>query len=99
MLRLLREFESNGYAILVTVLTAVILVFLVALVYDAIWGIDWAPVMTLWGFITGQGGTAHLNQTFSNRSPNYQPLVTQPLAQPLPPTASSLPTPPPGAHV
>lgn len=99
MLRVLRELESNAFAMLLALFAFLLVLLLIAAIASVVWGVDWNAVMGIAGMGTGGTVNGHVNQMLSNRSPNYAPLVAQPGLPPLP-TASPLGgSPPPGAHV
>lgn len=83
MLRILRELESNAFALLLALFAFLLVLLLIAIVADVLWGIDWGAVIGIGGMGSGNTLNAHVNQMLSNRSPNYSPLVANPSAAPL----------------
>ena len=85
MLRVLRELESNTFAMLIALFVFILTLFLIAIIADAILHIvDWGTVLGLGGMGTGNTLGSSASQMMSNRSANYTPLVANPNATPLP---------------
>lgn len=81
LLRSLKELESNAFAMLCALFVFLIVLFLIALIASWLFGVDWNAVLGIGGMATGNSGLSSISQTMSNRSPNYQPLVSsQPVA-------------------
>lgn len=85
MLRILRELESNIFAMMLAVFAFLLLLFIVAVLADVLFHVvDWSAVLGLGGMGTGNAVNSGISQALSNRSPNYTPLVANKDVAPLP---------------
>lgn len=93
MRNLLREWEANQLALLLVLLGFLFVLLVVYIIANTWFNVDGSTILGLAGMGTGSHGVTATNQALQARSPNYQPLITQPGLPPLPTSA------PPGAHV
>lgn len=86
MLRILRELESNLFAVLALLLAWITLMLIIGALVVALTDVTMADVFQLVG-IGGGGAVAKMgSQAISNRSPNYMPLIADKRVPPLPAT-------------
>lgn len=83
-LLILRELESNMFAILLLTFAFLLTLAVIAVIASALGYLDIQAVLGLAGMGSGTAVSSSVNQTLSNRSPNYSPLVATPTVAPLP---------------
>lgn len=84
MLRILRELESNLFAVLALLLAWISLMLIIGALVVAFTDVTMADVFQLVG-IGGGGAVAKMgSQAVSNRSQYYKPLIANPEVKPLP---------------
>lgn len=84
MLRILRELESNLFAVLLLLLGWITLMFIIGAVVVAFTSVTMQDVFQLVGIGSGAGVAKMGSQAISNRSPNYIPLIADKRVPPLP---------------
>jgi hypothetical protein len=84
MYRFMREMESNIFAMELALFGFLLVMLIVYIVGNAIWGADATAAIGLGGLGTGNTIQSGVSQMFSNRSPNYTPLIANKNATPLP---------------